>query len=307
MTDEQPHARSIEAVSAGRLAPLLVVTAVVASACGARGHSPADPPSSAAAADTSACPSAGGHALAGGRLYVPATAAAGRTPLLVVVIPGSGGDARDRLGLRRAGLPHGLAVLYPTQDGDFWSLNHEQGDEDLDAAAALVERTLAGGCFDERRLTVTGVSNGAGFATRLACELPGKFAGLAPVSAGFRALDPCSPRTRASLLAIHGTADTVVPYNGKRPGREGSVPRFVERWARRLGCGGQPRETNPRAQVTRIAYRSCDGGSSVTLVRLTGTTHGWPGARVPGLPQRNPSGFRATPEVVRFALAARRP
>ena len=142
-------------------------------------------------------------------------------------------------------------------------------------------------------------------ATRLTCEMPGTFAGVAPVSAGFRALDPCSPRTHASLLAIHGTADTVVPYNGKRPGREGSVPRFAARWAKRSGCAATPRVTTPRRRVARITYRGCDDSLSVGIVRLTGSTHGWFGASDPAFPQRNPPGYEATPDVVRFALGVR--
>ena len=138
-------------------------------------------------------------------------------------------------------------------------------------------------------MTTTGVSNGAGFATRLGCELPDSFAGVAPVSAGFRALDPCPATARTSLLAIHGTADTIVPYNGKKPGREGSVPRFAARWARRVGCSPRPVVTSPRPRVTRITYRGCDGGLHVGLVRLTGNTHGWAGARRSPFPQRNPS------------------
>ena len=284
---------------------MLLAACLTATACGAGGDSPRPVSSATGTVAQSACPAAGGHGVDGGRLYVPSGATAGRTPLLVVVIPGPGGDSRDRLGLRRAALGRGLAVLYPTQSGGFWSLNHAQGDDDLNAVRGLIERTLAGGCFDTRRVSATGVSNGAGFATRLACEMPGTFAGVAPVSAGFRALDPCSPRTRASLLAIHGTADTVVPYNGKRPGREGSVPRFAARWAGRSGCAPAPRVTTPRSRVTRIAYRGCDGKLGVAVVRLTGSTHGWFGARDPAFPQRNPSGFRATPEVVRFALGVR--
>ena len=282
---------------------------MTATACGAgdANRSSDEPPTASAstARGAAACPSAGGRAVNGGRLYVPPGARPGATPLLVVVIPGSGGDTDDRLGLQRVARSRGLALLYPTQQGGFWSLNHAQGDGDLDAVRGLIDRTLAGGCFDTRRVTVTGVSNGAGFATRLACELPGRFAGVAPVAAGFRALDPCSDQTHASLLAIHGTADTVVPYNGKRPGREGSVPRFAARWAGRSGCAASPHVTSTRRRVTRIRYGGCDAGLTVEIVRLTGTTHGWPGAPSRRFPQRNPSGFRATPEVIRFALTAR--
>jgi polyhydroxybutyrate depolymerase len=239
-------------------------------------------------------------------LHVPSGARPGATPLLVVVVPGGGGDRSDRLGVTAAATRAGFAVLYPTSDDGFWSLNHAQGDGDVDDVKALLDRVLAGGCFDQRRIAISGVSNGAGFAARMACELPTRFAAVVPVAAGYRALDPCPTTARASFLAIHGTADTVVPFNGKRPDRAGSVPRYTARWARRDGCSPTPRTSTPRALVTRFTYRGCDAGLRVELLRLKGTDHGWPGAGPP-LPDHNPSGLSATRELLRFIATARRP
>ena len=250
-----------------------------------------------------ACPPAGLRTVQGGLLRMPAGARPGRTPLLVVVIPGGDGDRSDRLGVGRSAGRAGMAVLYPTSEGSgFWTLNDEQGRQDVEDVSGLLDRTLGGGCFDRDRVSITGVSNGAGFATRMGCEEPERFAAVIPVAAGFRALDPCSSRT--SFLAIHGTADTVVPYNGKRPDRAGSVPRFTARWAGRAGCSGSARTSTPRRLVTRYTYRGCDNGARVQLVRLTGTVHGWPGSTGRRRPT-NPSGFRASPEVVRFATSSR--
>jgi polyhydroxybutyrate depolymerase len=228
------------------------------------------------------------------------------TPLLVMVIPGGHGDTSDRLGLARAGNRAGFAVLYPTQaSGGFWTLNHAQGDQDVTDVTGLLDRVTASGCFNPRRISITGVSNGAGFATRLACELPDRFAAVVPVAAGYRALDPCPATARWSFLDIHGTADTVVPYNGKKPDRKGSVPRFTSGVARRLGCSrpGSPRVSTPRRLVTRYVYLGCPAGLRVERLRLKGTDHGWPGAGPP-LPDHNPSGLNATTEVLRFIRGA---
>ena len=253
------------------------------------------------------CPPSGVRAIEGGVLRIPPAARPGATPLLVVVVPGGRGDRSDRLGLGRAADEAGFALLYPTAAGDgFWTLNDAQGTADVTAVTALLDRQAAGGCFDARRVSITGVSNGAGFATRMACELPDRFAAVVPVAAGFRALDPCPAAARASFLAIHGTADTVVPFNGKRPDRAGSVPRQAARWARRAGCDRAPRSSAPRRLVTRLRHRGCDDGLRVELLRLSGTDHGWPGAGPP-LPDRNPSGLSATREVLRFVAPARRP
>jgi polyhydroxybutyrate depolymerase len=290
---------------------------LVLAACGSDGDDPAgtgdahaaiDPPARTAQAAPS-CPAAGVSTIDGGRLRMPSGAQPGRTPLLVVTIPGGRGDERDRLGLGRAATRQGIAVLYPTSiHGGFWTLNDEQGTQDVTDVTGLLDRVApvtGSGCFDPARVSITGVSNGAGFATRMACKLPERFAAVVPVAAGYRALDPCPSAARASFLAIHGTADTVVPFNGKKPDRKGNVPRFTARWARRDGCDATPRQSTPRRLVTRSTYGGCDGARRVELLRLSGTDHGWPGAGPP-LPDHNPSGLSATTEVLRFVRGARR-
>jgi polyhydroxybutyrate depolymerase len=280
---------------------VLVAVVVLAAACGADRRSATAAPSQA----PPGCPDAGRVDVEGGFLRIPDGARPGATPLIVVVIPGGGGDETDRLGVARAAAARRMAVLYPTSEGSgFWTLNDRQGRQDVDDVRALLDRVLATGCFDPDRVSITGVSNGAGFSARMACELPGRFAAVVPVAAGYRALDPCPAAARTNFLAIHGTGDTVVPYNGRPPDRAGSVPRYTAGWARRDGCAGR-RTTAPRRLVIRYTYRGCDGGLRVELVRLTGTEHGWPGSTGERRPE-NPSGFRATPELIRFVSRARR-
>src|SRR5436305_44803 len=108
----------------------------------------------------------------------------------------------------------------------------------------------------------------------------------------------------ANFLDIHGTADTVVPYNGVPPDRKGSVPRFTARWARRAGCSTTPHASHPQKLVTHLVYAGCDGGRRVEAYRLSGTQHGWPGSTGP-FTRRNPSGLKAAPAVLRFIRQAR--
>ncbi len=289
---------------------LFLALAALTAACGADDSSSASSATQAATAaqDAASCPAAGLSELENGFIRTPAGAQPGRTPLVVVVMPGGDGDRDDRLGVARAAAPKGFAVLYPTRPGGgFWTLNREQGTSDVERVTALLDSVVAAGCVDPARISITGVSNGAGMATRMSCELPARFAAVVPVAAGFRALDPCPQDARASFLAIHGTADTVVPYNGKTAdNRAGSVPRYTARRAKRNGCDAATRTTQPRRLVTRIVHRGCDPGLRTEIVRLSGTDHGWPGSGG-RLPKRNPSRFSATSELLRFIADARRP
>jgi polyhydroxybutyrate depolymerase len=295
-------------LSAGRRILLVAALAAGVGACGAQDSSSATAPQTATAAQAApSCPPAGLSELEGGFLRTPKGAQPGRTPLIVVVMPGGDGDRDDRLGLAGSATKQGFAVLSPTRpQGGFWTLNDKQGTSDVKNVTALLDRVVAAGCVDPDRISITGVSNGAGMATRMSCELPTRFAAIVPVAAGYRALDPCPANARASFLAIHGTADTVVPYNGKKvDDRAGSVPRYTARRARRNGCSAAPRTTRPRPLVTHIAYRGCDAGLRVEILRLSGTDHGWPGAGPP-LPDHNPSKVSATTELLRFVKGARR-
>jgi polyhydroxybutyrate depolymerase len=303
-----------------RRAPLAAGLAVIAAACGGQSSAKSDPPATQAAATQAAattqaaqaasCPSGGLHDVQGGFVRMPSNARPGATPLLVVVIPGGDGDRDDRLGVGRAANAQGVAVLYPTSPGSgFWQLNDQFGTSDVTDVTGLLDRQTATGCFDQDRISITGVSNGAGFAARMGCELPTRFAAVMPVAAGYRALDPCPANARASFLDIHGTADTVVPINGKKPDRKGNVARYTLGWARRDGCGASPRRTTPQRLVTHFTYSSCDTGIRVERYALTGTQHGWPGSRSGPRgrpPSANPSRFSATQAVLRFIRSARR-
>ena len=295
------------------------LAAFAVAACGGGSDSSsagADPPATTAArasattaAQQASCPAGGLHTVQGGQLRMPSGAQPGRTPLLLVVIPGGDGDGNDRLGVGAAGTKQGFAILYPTSEGSgFWQLNKQFGTSDVTDVTGLIQRQVATGCFDPNRISITGVSNGAGFTARMGCELPTTFAAVVPVAAGYKALDPCPATARASFLDIHGTADTVVPINGKKPDRKGNVANYTAKWARRDGCDATPRTTTPRRLVTHATYRGCDGGTRVERYALTGTDHGWPRTTTTGrLPSRNPSRFDATTTVLRFVRDARRP
>lgn len=241
----------------------------------------------------------------GGLLRIPPGAQPGRTPLVVFVVPGGVGDYHDTLRLGAEADRAGFAVLYP-QGNSFWELNDRHGRGDVRAVTRTLDHVLAAGCVDRDRVSITGVSNGAGFAVRMACELPTRFDAVVPVAAGLKALEPCPRSARASFLAIHGTADTSVPYLGARPDFRGSVPRHAAAWARRVGCSARTTTTVPRRRVARIRHRSCPGGRRVEILRLDGTTHGWPGAAPRQAPARNPSGVSAAREVMAFLRAVSR-
>jgi polyhydroxybutyrate depolymerase len=295
----------------------LPVLGLVAFACGlvpGLGTSSAKRPAAAAAggqaraaeADERFCPTEGLSTVTNGQLRMPHGAKPGATRLLVAVMSGGDGDADDYLKLGAAANREGIAVLYPTgRAGGIWQIADRFGSSDVGLVSDLLDRMLATGCFDPNRISIVGVSNGAGFATRMACKLPTRFAAVVAVAAGYRALDPC-PDTRASFLAIHGSLDSVVPFYGRPPDYKGNVQRYTADWARRDGCSGKASNARTARYVTRFDFGPCASAMKVQILLLTGTDHGWPGAPPP-FPHQNPSGVDGNLEVLRFVRHAARP
>ena len=194
---------------------------------------------------------------------MPATATPGRVPLLVVVVPGGGGDPRDGLGLARAARGRGLALLYPTEPRRLLEPQPRPGRRRRGRrhAGSSAARSRAAASTrapqHDGRLQRRGVRDPPGLRAARAVRRRGaRLRGLpcpGPVPGERPHVAPRDPRDLRH----------VVPYNGKRPGREGSVPRFAARWARRVGCAAPPLTTSPRARVTRITYRGCDDGLRV--------------------------------------------
>jgi polyhydroxybutyrate depolymerase len=154
---------------------------------------------------------------------------------------------------------------------------------DVDFVAALVTGVSSTLCVDSNRIFAAGISNGAGFSGTLACALPGRFAAIAPV-AGLNLSKPCSATTpHASVIAFHGTADPIVPYDGGLVFGAlpvGSVPDAFSSWAAFDGCNAKHTVTKIASDVKRMDAKKCPTGIAVELYTVAGGGHTWPGAPV---------------------------
>jgi polyhydroxybutyrate depolymerase len=207
----------------------------------------------------------------------------GRMPLIVALhgAYGSGAFMERYSGLSRLADRQGFGVVYPDAAGPRWRITAGEGGADVEFIDALLDRVLAGGCFDARRVAAVGVSNGAGMAARFACAGDDRLAGLVAVAGGYGHLPACQARRPLSVLEIHGTADAVVPYRGTPQDPAGDVLAWLSGWVDRDACRRVPRSTQKSARVVRLDWTSCRDGTAVAHLRLVGGTHAWPGADPP--------------------------
>ncbi len=221
---------------------------------------------------------------------------------VVLSLHGLGGSAASQEGLTgmaNAGVARGFIVVTPESNRPDlgWALpGIEGGDADVRFLGALLDAVEHGLCVDPDREYAVGASNGAGLALATACAYPGRLAGIAPV-AGVSLQIPCADRDPLTLVAFHGTDDTVIPYTGGVPVLVGPVAessalaerldetplapvdQVVATWAEGFGCGPAVAD-QPAEDVARATYPECEEGVQVELYTVAGGGHTWPG----GLP-----------------------
>lgn len=227
-------------------------------------------------------------------LFVPSTRPAGHPLPLVLVFHGAGGRGAGmarHTGFSRLAERYGFAVVYPDGVSRRWNDGRGIGGAQDDVAFVRALLDSLGGelGLDPRRIYATGISNGAMFAYRLACDLPGVLAAVAPVAGAMPAalLPRCGAAAPVAVAAFQGTADPFVPYEGGGvAGRRGAVlsaAASAEFWMRVNGCTGPPTSVPPSDSVTdgtRVRRESWDGCRSarpVVLYTIEGGGHTWPG------------------------------
>ncbi len=237
-------------------------------------------------------------------VLVPPTAETGSP--LVIALHGSRGrgdrlDASMHHGLSREAARRGWVLALPDGIDRRWNdgrtVSTPDGGppvavDDVAFVNALVDELVAEGTIDARQIFVVGVSNGGHMAYRLAIEQSDRFHTIAPIVSNLpEALAERRPKTPVSVMVMNGTADPLVPYEGgevvvfgQSRGRVLSTEATIHWWAAHNRCAGEPatRALDDQApdDGTRIFVRSlqaCQGDTEVTLVKVQGGGHTWPG------------------------------
>lgn len=265
------------------------------------------------------------------KVHVPPGYDATRPTPTVIAFHGFGSNAEEQEGLSRMSQvadEEGFLAIYPT------GLNYPEALKSPDAGLDDTRSWNGGGCcgpaqiynvddvgfvealfadldtrvcVDTRRTYATGLSNGAFFSYRLACDRAERFAAIAPV-AGMENNTSCNPARPVPVMHFHGTADTTIPYDGGtiplgRP--YSSAPATVAHQAARNGCTGPLMETFRQADSVCQTHTGCS--APATLCTIQGGGHTWPGGLMPPDFGYTTPHLDATREMWRFFEAHPRP
>ena len=202
---------------------------------------------------------------------------------LVVMLHGAFGDseqAENSYGWDQLADSAKFVVAYPNGVKQTWNAHGCCGKaaleniDDVGFIAAMVGQISAALPIDTSRVYATGISNGGIMSYALACN-SSIFAAIGPVAA--TQLDTCTAPHPTSVIAIHGTNDRLVPYNGGQGASTvngPSIPDVNAFWRKIDQCG--PPDVTVKAPVT-TSTAACADHRSVELITIEGGRHQWPG------------------------------
>ena len=192
---------------------------------------------------------------------------------------------------------------YPVALNDYWndaredsiSLSHYDDVDDVGFLEKVIEYAIDSFRVDPEYVFVTGLANGGLMTFRLACEIPEKFRGFATVAASLSLdqLVDCSADSAISLMAINGTRDPILPYEGGQIiedemelGSVLGIEEAIKFWIEHSDCEEKHtvrdvanRDTFDETRSEKLTYSDCEHGNEIVLIRVTNGGHTWPGGR----------------------------
>ncbi len=153
--------------------------------------------------------------------------------------------------------------------------------DDLGFIGALLDTLIKRYTIDTNRIYATGMSNGGFMSYRLACELSGRIAAIAPVAASM-SMNTCDPVRPVPIISFHSYLDTHVPYSGgigEGPSNHYNPPQdsVLNAWANKNACAVSNDTIINNAQYTFIKWSICECGSEILQFITHDGGHSWPG------------------------------
>ena len=166
--------------------------------------------------------------------------------------------------------------------------------DDVGFVRALVADLAQRIPIDRSRVYATGLSNGGMMAHRLAAEAADLVAAVAPIAGGMVIPVMKSSRT-VPVMHIHSVNDPRALYTGglgppfpitRSQVFHPNIDQMIARWVNHNGCSTEPTVIDRRFDrdarrhtATRYVYSNCREGAEVSLWKLTGAGHVWPGGK----------------------------
>ncbi|BCJ48323.1 esterase [Actinoplanes ianthinogenes] len=281
---------------AWQAARAVIAVAAVTMALAACGSTDDPKPSSSMPVSGTATLEIGGRQVT---VHVPASYDPARPAPLLVALHGYtsyGKQMEQYMGLTAESDRRGFVYAYPdglvdSRGANFWNATdaccdffHQQPDDSgyLSGLITTLEGTYR---IDRARVYLIGHSNGGFMSFRMACEHADQVTAIVSLNAAtWNDAARCRPSEPVSVLAIHGSADETIAFEGGLNNGVAypSADATVTQWRGYDGCGADGRDgpkldliaSLPGAETSVRTYSSgCAGGSTVQAWTMTGGSH----------------------------------
>ena len=192
---------------------------------------------------------------------------------------------------------HNFVLGYPEALNQYWndarvdsiSLSHYEDIDDVGYLEKVIDYAIDSFRIDPEQVFVVGLSEGGLMTYRLACEIPQKIKGFATVAASMSLdqLVECRADTTISIMAINGTRDPVLPYDGGQimidEEEKGSVLPIEDAlafWVKENECDEKfstkdmaNRDTFDETRSEKFTYDNCQDNRSIVLIKVNNGGH----------------------------------
>ena len=149
---------------------------------------------------------------------------------------------------------------------NFVASNPGGRNEDVNFVKDLIGHIGSKLAIDKKRVYAVGFSKGAGFSSRLGCDLSNDIAAIGG-AAGIDFPGSCTPVRPLPIISFFGTEDTW--YNNGEYS--------AAKWAEKNGCQKTPKTNKISKVVDQMTYVSCKDNAEIVIYRIKGGGHAWPG------------------------------
>jgi polyhydroxybutyrate depolymerase len=221
------------------------------------------------------------------RLFIPSNLDGTKPTPLVIMLHGSPSNADEFESINHfdnEAAAAGFLAVYPNGCSGLWSAA-EGGSTiaDVDFIGTLLDRLEAQFQIDKQRLFAVGASAGAVMTYSLACQMANRLVAIASI-AGTMSSDACQPARPVSVLEMHGTRDTALPWAGGGPHGARPVDEVNQLWRTLDGCTGDPIPS--QSGITKTSsWNKCTAGTVVRLDTVVGGKHTWFGSDFDPVPR----------------------
>ena len=232
------------------------------------------------------------------RVYVPTTFDGSSELPLVLNFHGFGSNGQQQAevtGYEDLAEEEGFIVAHPTgvpASGDSrnsWEAADvdDPAKDDLAFTNELLDLLIDDYCVDENRVYATGMSGGGLFTSRLVCDMSDRIAAASSVAA-LAYSDSCDPAQPVPFMAIHGTEDDRVPFDGDLTDTwfedeefaqvlfSEPIPEQFAEFAEVMGCDPEGEQLLQTTDIIATTYSGCDDEVPLVFYEVVSGGHAWP-------------------------------